>query len=61
MIIELTEEEGCKLFSLLWKNSNNEKYIELHTEQDRQILWDLECLLEKQMPPEFLIDTSDIE
>ena len=53
MIIELTDKEASELYSLLLRNTSNHNSIQLTSEKDRQILWDLECLLEKQMPPDW--------
>ncbi len=53
MIIELADEEVITLYSFLLRNTDNHHSIQLKNEKDRQILWDLECLIEKQLPPEW--------
>lgn len=60
MIIELTDKEVKDLYSLLLRNTNSTKSIHLDTVKDRQILWDLECLIEKQLPPEWVIASDDL-
>lgn len=55
MIIELTDEDVMTLYSLLYRNTENHHSIQFQNEKDRQILWDLECLIEKQLPPDWEI------
>lgn len=51
LIIELTEAEAIVLSDFLYKNTNEEKILSVESKAQRQALWNLECLLEKNLPP----------
>ncbi len=53
MDIKLTSLEAVVLANLLRNNSSNPSGIITSTEAEKQVLWNLECLLEKQLPPEY--------
>lgn len=53
MKIELTEAETIVLSDFLYKNTNNEEILSVENKAQRQALWNLECLLEKNLPPKF--------
>lgn len=50
--LELTQAEAVILSDLLWRNTENQQSITLLNAAERQVLWNVECLLEKQLPPD---------
>lgn len=61
MIIELTEAEMIILFDFLYKNTDCDKVLNIENKIQRQVLWNLECLLEKQMHPEYDVEKAEKE
>lgn len=59
--IELTEAEAIVLSDFLYKNTNQEKVLSLENKAQRQALWNLECLLEKKLPPKFDVFQAEKE
>ncbi len=58
--LELTKSEAIVLFELL-SRINNVKQTDLFEDQsEERILWDLECLLEKQLAEPFRKDYFEI-
>ncbi len=47
MIIDLSEYEAAVLSNLLYKNTHSTEFIKTHNAVERQVLWNLECLIEK--------------
>lgn len=61
MKIELTEAEAVVLSDFLYKNTNKEKELSVENKAQRQALWNLECLLEKSLPPIFDVPQAEKE
>lgn len=50
MTIELTKSEATVFYKMLFR-WNQSDHISLDSPEEQQLLWDLECVLEKKLEP----------
>lgn len=58
--IELTKEEAIVLFEFLCRINENENLSTFDDLAEQRVLWDIECILEKQLSEPFRADYQEI-
>jgi hypothetical protein len=58
--IELTKEEAIVLFEFLVSFNEIERPEIFSDQAEQRVLWDIECILERQLSEPFLADYSEI-
>jgi hypothetical protein len=58
--IELTKEEAIVLFEFLCRINENENLNTFDDLAEQRVLWDIECILEKQLSEPFRADYQEI-
>lgn len=58
--IELTKDEAIVLFEYLGRFNENEDRGKFEDQSEQRVLWDIECILEKQLTEPFRADYSEI-
>jgi hypothetical protein len=58
--IELTKEEAIVLFEFLGRFNENDALDKFEDQAEQRVLWDIECILEKELSEPFHADYSEI-
>ncbi|WP_435625799.1 hypothetical protein [Flagellimonas sp.] len=58
--IELTKEEAIVLFEFLGRFNENENLSRFEDQEEQRVLWDIECILEKELSEPFQTDYQEI-
>jgi len=58
--IELTKEEAIVLFEFLSRFNENDNLSRLEDQSEQRVLWNVECILEKQLSEPFRADYQKI-
>jgi hypothetical protein len=58
--IELTKEEAIVLFEFLSRFNENDNLSRFEDQSEQRVLWNVECILEKQLSEPFRADYQKI-
>ena len=58
--IELTKDEAIVLFEFLGRFNENDDLSKFEDQSEQRVLWDIECILEKQLSEPFRADYVEI-
>ncbi len=58
--IELTKDEAIVLFEFLCRFNENDNLTSFEDQSEHRVLWDLECILEKELSELFRADYKEI-
>lgn len=58
--IELTKEEAIVLFEFLNRFNENDDLSRFEDQSEQRVLWDVECILEKELSETFRADYQEI-
>ena len=58
--IELTKNEAIVLFEFLGRFNENDDFSKFEDQSEQRVLWDIECILEKQLSEPFRADYLEI-
>ena len=58
--IELTQEEAIVFFELLGRINELKEFDQIQDQSEQRVLWDIECLLEKQLSEPFKGEYQEI-
>lgn len=58
--IELTKEEAIVLFEFLGRFNENNDSSRFDDQAEKRVLWDIECILEKELSEPFRADYQEI-
>ena len=58
--IELTKEEAIVLFEFLGRFNENDELNRFEGQAEQRVLWDIECILEKELSEPFRADYKEI-
>jgi hypothetical protein len=58
--IELTKDEAIVLFEFLVRFNENDNLTSFEDQSEQRVLWDLECILEKELSEPFRADYKEI-
>ncbi len=58
--IELTKEEAIVLFEYLGRFNENDNLEKFEDQAEQRVLWDIECILEKELSEPFRADYQEI-
>ena len=58
--IELSKEEAIVLFEFLGKFNENDDLSRFEDQAEQRVLWDIECILEKELSEPFQADYQEI-
>lgn len=58
--IELTKEEAIVLFEFLGRFNENDDFNRFEDQSEQRVLWDIECILEKELSEPFRTDYQEI-
>ncbi len=58
--IELTKEEAIVLFEFLGRFNENDDLSRFEDQSEQRVLWDVECILEKELSEPFRADYQEI-
>lgn len=58
--IELTKEEAIALFEFLGRFNKNDDLNKFEDQSEQRVLWDLECILEKELSEPFRANYHEI-
>jgi len=58
--IELTKEEAIVLFEFLGRFNETEDSNKFEDQAEERVLWDIECILEKELSEPFRADYQEI-
>ena len=58
--IELTKDEAIVLFEFLGRFNEKEDDSLFEDQSEQRVLWNIECILEKELPEPFKKDYNDI-
>ncbi len=60
VIIELTKSEAIVLFEFLSRFNENDDLGKFEDQAEQRVLWDIECILEKELSEPFRVDYKEI-
>lgn len=58
--IELSKEQAIVFFEFLGRINKNDDLTKFEDESEQRVLWDIECILEKELGEPFQTDYRDI-
>ena len=58
--IELNKDEAIVLFEFLGRFNENDDLSKFEDQSEQRVLWDIECILEKQLSEPFRADYVEI-
>ena len=58
--IELTNDEAIVLFEFLGRFNENDDLSRFEDQSEQRVLWDIECILEKELSEPFRADYQEI-
>lgn len=58
--IELTKDEAIVFFEFLGRFNENDDLSRFDDQAEQRVLWDIECILEKELSEPFRADYQDI-
>jgi hypothetical protein len=58
--IELTKEEAIVLFEFLGRFNEKDDLSRFEDQSEQRVLWDIECILEKELSEPFRVDYQEI-
>lgn len=58
--IELTKEEAIVFFEFLGRFNDNDDSDRFEDQAEQRVLWDIECILEKELSEPFQADYQEI-